>query len=47
VTGDVFDSASRNKVGSDFPYHSLGSPKTMLKTGRAFADAVLELRGEK
>ena len=36
-----------NKVGSDFPYHYLGSPKTMLKIGRAFADAVLELRGEK
>jgi alpha-galactosidase len=36
-----------NKVGSDFPYHYLGSPKTMLKMGRAFAEAVLELRGEK
>lgn len=36
-----------NKVGSDFPYHYLGSPKTMLKMGQAFADAVLELRGEK
>lgn len=36
-----------NKVGSDFPYHYLGSPKTMLRIGRAFADAVLKLRGEK
>ena len=36
-----------NKVGSDYPYHYLGSAKTMLKMGRAFADAVIELRGEK
>ena len=36
-----------NKVGSDYPYHYLGSPKTMLKMGRAFAEAALELRGEK
>jgi alpha-galactosidase len=36
-----------NRVGSDFPYHYLGSPKTMLRIGRAFAEAVLELRGEK
>lgn len=36
-----------NKVGSDYPYHYLGSAKTMLKMGRAFAEAVLELRGEK
>ncbi len=35
-----------NKVGSDFPYHYLGSPKTMLQIGRAFGAAVLELRGE-
>jgi len=35
-----------NKVGSDFPYHYLGSAKTMLKIGRAFGEAVLELRGE-
>ena len=34
-------------VGSDFPYHYLGSPKTMLQIGRAFGEAVLELRGEK
>lgn len=36
-----------NTVGSDFPYHYLGSPKTMMKMGRAFAEAVLALRGEK
>ena len=34
-----------NKVGSDFPYHYLGSGKTMLAIGTAFGDAVLELRG--
>ena len=39
--------AEWNKVGSDFPFHYLGSPKTMLRIGRAFGDAVLELRGEK
>ncbi|HEX5270928.1 MAG TPA: sialate O-acetylesterase, partial [Gemmataceae bacterium] len=33
-----------NKVGSDYPYHYLGSAKTMLGIGRAFADAVLDLR---
>ncbi len=36
-----------NKVGSDYPYHYLGSPRTMLQIGRAFADTVLELRGER
>jgi alpha-galactosidase len=36
-----------NKVGSDYPFHYLGSPKTMLGMGRGFAEAVLELRGEK
>jgi len=36
-----------NKLGSDFPYHYLGSPKTMLLIGHAFGEAVLELRGEK
>jgi alpha-galactosidase len=36
-----------NKVGSDYPYHYLGSVKTMLGIGRAFGEAVLELRGEK
>lgn len=33
-----------NKVGSDFPYHYLGSGKTMLKIGRALGEAVLALR---
>jgi len=36
-----------NKVGSDYPYHYLGSTKTMLRIGRAFGEAVLELRGER
>jgi alpha-galactosidase len=36
-----------NKVGSDYPYHYLGSVKTMFRIGRAFGEAVLELRGEK
>ncbi|WP_238537509.1 sialate O-acetylesterase [Zavarzinella formosa] len=36
-----------NKVGSDYAYHYYGSAKTMLRMGRAFAEAVLELRGEK
>jgi alpha-galactosidase len=36
-----------NKVGSDYPYHYLGSAKTMCKIGRAFGEAVIELRGEK
>lgn len=36
-----------NKVGSDYPYHYLGSGKTMLHIGQAFGNAVLELRGEK
>lgn len=31
-----------NKVGSDFPYHYLGSPKTMLRIGGAFGQAMLE-----
>ena len=35
-----------NKVGSDYPYHYLGSAKTMLRIGRAFGDAMLELRGD-
>ena len=39
--------AEWNKVGSDFPFHYLGSPKTMLGMGRAFGDAVITLRGEK
>jgi alpha-galactosidase len=33
-----------NKVGSDYPYHYLGSPKTMLRIGRVFGEAMLELR---
>lgn len=32
-----------NKVGSDRPYHYLGSPRTMLGIGEAFGEAVLEL----
>jgi alpha-galactosidase len=36
-----------NKVGSDYPYHYLGSPKTMLAIGKALGEATLELRGEK
>lgn len=35
-----------NKVGSDFPFHYLGSPKTMLRIGQAFGTAVLQLRSE-
>jgi alpha-galactosidase len=38
--------AEWNKVGSDYPYHYLGSPKTMLQIGRAFGAAMLTLRGE-
>lgn len=33
-----------NKVGSDYPYHYLGSGKTMLRIGRAFGEAILDLR---
>jgi alpha-galactosidase len=36
-----------NKVGSDYPYHYLGSPKTLCKIGRAFAKAALELESKK
>jgi alpha-galactosidase len=36
-----------NKVGSDYPYHYLGSAKTMCRIGRAFGEAMLELRGER
>ncbi len=35
-----------NKVGSDYPYHYLGSAKTMLRIGEAFAEALMKLRGE-
>jgi alpha-galactosidase len=36
-----------NKVGSDYPYHNLGSGKTMLGIGNAFGAAMLKLCGEK
>lgn len=36
-----------NKVGSDFPFHYLGSAKTMLHMGKAFGEAVLKLRAGK
>jgi hypothetical protein len=36
-----------NKVGSDYPYHYLGSARTMLNIGKAFGEAMLELQGEK
>ena len=36
-----------NKVGSDFPYHYLGSAKTMVGIGRAFGEAMLELHGDR
>lgn len=39
--------AEWNKVGSDYPYHYLGSPKTMIRIGREFGEAVLKLREEK
>ncbi len=38
--------AQWNKVGSDYPYHYLGSPRTMLHIGRAFGEAMLALRRE-
>jgi alpha-galactosidase len=34
-----------NKVGSDYPYHYLGSARTMCQIGRAFGEAMLKLRG--
>lgn len=33
-----------NMVGSDYPYHYLGSARTMLAIGQAFGKAMLELR---
>jgi alpha-galactosidase len=39
--------AEWNKVGSDFPYHYLGSPRSMYRIGRAFGDAMLDLRDRK
>jgi hypothetical protein len=35
-----------NKVGSDYPYHYLGSARTLCAIGKASAEAVLKLRGE-
>ena len=35
------------KVGSDYPFHYLGSVKTHIGIGRAFGNAILELRGGK
>lgn len=46
----VFDSGWKEhpeewaKVGSDMPYHYLGSAKTMIGIGRAFGEAVLRLK---
>ena len=39
--------AEWNKVGSDYPYHYLGSPRTMLQIGRAFGTAMLRLREQR
>lgn len=36
-----------NRLGSDFPYHYLGSAKTMLCIGRRFGETMLEMRGDK
>jgi alpha-galactosidase len=33
-----------NKVGSDYPYHYLGSAKTLCRIGRALGEAVIALR---
>ena len=33
-----------NKVGSDYPYHYLGSPRTLCGIGRALGQAVIALR---
>ncbi len=35
-----------NKVGSDLPFHYLGSAKTMCSIGKAFGEAMLALRSE-
>jgi alpha-galactosidase len=37
--------AEWDTVGSDWPYHYLGSAKTMTRIGRAFGEAMLALRG--
>jgi alpha-galactosidase len=34
-----------NKIGSDYPYHYLGSAKTLCAIGKACAEAVMTLRG--
>ena len=39
--------AEWEKLGSDFPYHYLGSTITFTKIGRALGQAILELRGTK
>lgn len=36
-----------DKVGSDWPYHYLGSAKTLCAIGQALGKAVLQLRGSK
>lgn len=33
-----------NKVGSDYPYHYLGSAKLLCRIGRALGEAIIELR---
>jgi len=35
-----------NKVGSDYPYHYLGSAKTLCAIGKAMGEAAIALRGE-
>ena len=35
-----------NKVGSDYPYHYLGSAKGICRIGQACAEAMIELRGD-
>jgi alpha-galactosidase len=39
--------AEWDTVGSDYPYHYLGSAKTMSDIGRGFGEAMLGLMGEK
>ena len=39
--------AEWEKLGSDFPYHYLGSTITFTKIGRALGQAILDLRGDK
>jgi alpha-galactosidase len=36
-----------NKVGSDYPYHYLGSAKAMIRMGRGFGEAMLAMLNEK